>query len=64
MKKSLLKKYIEPDEEKIYTAFRELLEDRASYDKMAHAANPYGDGRASARIVEVLKHGSFETVKR
>lgn len=52
------------DEEKIYTAFRELLEDRASYDKMAHAANPYGDGRASARIVEVLKHGSFETVKR
>ena len=52
------------DEEKIYTTFRELLEDRASYDKMAHAANPYGDGRASARIVAVLKHGSFETVKR
>lgn len=32
----------------------ELLEDKAAYDKMAHAANPYGDGHASERIVDAL----------
>ena len=32
----------------------ELLEDKAAYDKMAHAANPYGDGNASERIVNAL----------
>lgn len=32
-----------------------LLDDVKSYEKMAHAANPYGDGRACERIVEVFK---------
>lgn len=32
------------EEETIYKNFKELLEDRAAYDKMAHASNPYGDG--------------------
>jgi UDP-N-acetylglucosamine 2-epimerase len=32
-----------------------LLTDQAAYDSMAHAANPYGDGQASARIIEALK---------
>ena len=31
---------------------KELLEDEAAYAKMAHAANPYGDGEASRRITE------------
>ncbi len=39
----------------IYEAARELLVSRESYDAMAHAANPYGDGHACARIVEALK---------
>ena len=32
-----------------------LLEDAAYYDKMSKAVNPYGDGKACGRIVEVLK---------
>lgn len=31
-----------------------LLDDRAAYEKFGLAQNPYGDGRAAARIVEVL----------
>lgn len=42
------------EEEPIYKNFKELLEDRAAYDKMAHASNPYGDGFASVRIADVL----------
>ncbi len=32
----------------------ELLEDENAYNKMAHAANPYGDGEASRRTVEAI----------
>ena len=32
----------------------ELLGDRDAYQKMARAINPYGDGRASARIADAL----------
>ena len=42
------------EEETIYKNFKELLEDRAAYDKMAHASNPYGDGFASVRIADAL----------
>lgn len=31
-----------------------LLQDKAVYEKMSHARNPYGDGHASERIVEIL----------
>ncbi len=31
-----------------------LLDDRGAYERMAHATNPYGDGRAAARIAEQL----------
>lgn len=31
-----------------------LLDDKAAYDKMAKAANPYGDGNASERIVKAI----------
>ena len=43
------------EEETIYRNFRQLLDDRAEYEKMSQASNPYGDGNASRRIVEVLK---------
>ena len=33
----------------------EILTDKAVYDRMANAVNPYGDGHASERIVAVLK---------
>jgi len=42
------------DEHTIYAAVRELLTDETAYLDMAHAANPYGDGTASRRIVDVL----------
>jgi UDP-N-acetylglucosamine 2-epimerase (non-hydrolysing) len=35
---------------------RRLLDDRAFYDKMANAVNPYGDGLASARITRAIRY--------
>lgn len=42
------------DEETIYSMAKELLTNEASYNAMAQASNPYGDGFASKRIVEAL----------
>lgn len=42
------------DEEVTYKNFKLLLEDDEEYQKMSHASNPYGDGMASRRIVEIL----------
>lgn len=42
------------DEENIVAGVRSLLEDSAVYRVMAEATNPYGDGRASVRIVEAV----------
>lgn len=41
--------------EAIYENARELLTDERAYAKMSHAINPYGDGQAVGRILEVLK---------
>ncbi|MCL5997910.1 MAG: UDP-N-acetylglucosamine 2-epimerase (non-hydrolyzing), partial [Chloroflexi bacterium] len=38
----------------IVAAATTLLTDRAAYQRMAQAVNPYGDGKASQRIVEAL----------
>lgn len=43
------------EEETIYNMTKELLTDKEVYNKMAHAVNPYGDGKTSKRIVEILK---------
>ena len=32
----------------------ELIESQAAYEKMAHAVNPYGDGKACQRIVDAI----------
>lgn len=42
------------DGKRIVAAANRLLDDRAAYESMARAHNPYGDGTASARIIEVL----------
>jgi UDP-N-acetylglucosamine 2-epimerase (non-hydrolysing) len=39
---------------RIVAAATRLLTDAAAYGRMAHAVNPYGDGRASARIAAWL----------
>ena len=31
--------------------------DKAEYEKMSHAANPYGDGHACERIADILEYG-------
>ena len=43
-----------PHRDEIVAAASRLLSERAAYEKMAKAANPYGDGRAANRIVEWL----------
>lgn len=42
------------DEENIFTLASGLLEHPNEYNRMAKAVNPYGDGRASERIVKAL----------
>ncbi len=50
-------KLVGTDEETIYQAFRQLLEDKAEYERMSRACNPYGDGHACERIADVLETG-------
>jgi len=40
--------------ERVFEEASQLLEDQGLYNKMAHAVNPYGDGKASQRIVDAL----------
>ncbi len=47
-------KLVGTNEETIYNEFRRLVTDKAEYDAMSHASNPYGDGFASRRIADVL----------
>ncbi|MGV2805918.1 UDP-N-acetylglucosamine 2-epimerase (non-hydrolyzing), partial [Clostridium perfringens] len=43
-------------EENVYERIKVLLTDQELYDKMSKAANPYGDGQASQRIVNAILH--------
>jgi UDP-N-acetylglucosamine 2-epimerase (non-hydrolysing) len=52
------------DEETIYQMANELLIDQTAYEKMAKAANPYGDGQASRRIAEAIRFYFKDTDKR
>lgn len=47
-------KLVGTNEQVIYNQFKELLENKAVYDSMAEASNPYGDGDASSKIVAAL----------
>ena len=51
------------DEEVIYSNFKELLEKEDSYQAMAQACNPYGDGHACKRIADFLETGKYEPWK-
>ncbi len=42
------------EEENVYAQGARLLTDRAAYDQMAHAVNPYGDGQACRRIADAI----------
>ena len=49
-------KLVGTEENVIYSEFSKLLNDENAYAAMAHAENPYGDGRACGRIADVLCH--------
>ena len=53
-------KLVGTEEEVIYSNFKRLLEDPAAYAAMAEASNPYGDGKASRRIADILEFGKTE----
>lgn len=45
--------------QKIYEEFYKLLMDEREYEKMSKASNPYGDGTACRKIVDVLLNGVY-----
>jgi UDP-N-acetylglucosamine 2-epimerase (non-hydrolysing) len=47
-------KLVGTQEERIYQALYELLNNQSEYSKMSKASNPYGDGFASKRIADIL----------
>lgn len=51
-------KLVGPHYDKIMGEANRLLEDPTAYNAMAQAANPYGDGKASQRIIDALKQFS------
>ena len=42
------------DSDRIVTEIFTLLDDKAAYEAMARAHNPFGDGNTARRIVELL----------
>lgn len=55
-------KMVGTDKNRLTEACEELLSNEKAYEKMANAVNPYGDGKASKRIVGALLY-SFGLVK-
>lgn len=47
----------------VYRETRLLLTDKAEYERMSNACNPYGDGQASRRIVEAVLYKYGFTTK-
>lgn len=48
-------KLVGTDTELLVKEAQELLNNKEAYEKMSKAHNPYGDGKASERIIDVLK---------
>ena len=53
-------KLVGTHEDVIYNEFTKLLDNKEEYNKMAHAANPYGDGHACERIANILEDKPFK----
>ncbi|MCB2047571.1 MAG: UDP-N-acetylglucosamine 2-epimerase (non-hydrolyzing) [Novosphingobium sp.] len=51
-------KLVGTDPTRIVTEISTLLDDKAAYEQMARAHNPFGDGTSARRIVELLAHES------
>lgn len=47
-------KLIGTDRERVYEEAKKLLTDESEYSRMAESVNPYGDGKAAARIIQAI----------
>ncbi len=47
-------KLIGTDRERVYAEAKALLTNKEEYGRMAESVNPYGDGKASARIIQAI----------
>jgi len=47
-------KLVGTDAKPISNEVAHLLDDQSAYQAMAHAANPYGDGKSAIKIVKML----------
>lgn len=47
-------KLVGTSKDKVYAAIKELIENKSEYKRMSKASNPYGDGRASEKILEAI----------
>ncbi|SDP03124.1 UDP-N-Acetylglucosamine 2-epimerase [Eubacterium maltosivorans] len=56
-------KLVGTDENVIYQNFSELLSNKAIYEKMSKASNPYGDGHACERIADILEGKKLKYLK-
>src|SRR5690625_1308996 len=52
-------KLVGTNEDDIFTEANELLSNPKAHEKMARSSNPYGDGKASQRIADII-HGFFQ----
>jgi UDP-N-acetylglucosamine 2-epimerase (non-hydrolysing) len=57
-------KVVGTEKRRIIEETMRLLEDSEEYERMARAENPYGDGRASKRIVKALLERSKKSIWR
>ena len=53
-------KLVGTDKATVYATAKELITNVEAYHAMSNAVNPYGDGLASERIVQALRHEFFE----
>lgn len=56
-------KLVGTDPDRIYNEVRELIENPSAYERMARAVSPYGDGRASERILNILHELDLDEIR-
>ena len=49
-------KLVGTNKDRIVAETQGLLDDREAYEEMARASNPYGDGKAAERIINILEN--------
>ena len=52
------------DKDAVHKAAYELLSNAEAYKLMSNSVNPYGDGKASERIIQALRHEFLGDARR